>query len=135
MNASETYPSGCGALAMLTRIANRWSILALLLVAQRPHRFNELRRAMGAISQKMLSQTLKGLERDGLVNRKVTPTVPVTVEYSITELGASLVGSASSLWTWSDAYFADVVQARARFDLQHGLNGSSARAELYRASA
>ena len=86
----NAYDSDCPTRQVLDRVADKWTVLVLLLLARKPTRFNELRRAIQGISQKMLSQTLRTLERDGLVNRKVIATVPVTVEYSITPLGRTL---------------------------------------------
>ena len=84
------YASDCPTRRVLDRVADKWTVLILGLLARKPTRFNELRRAIDGISQKMLAQTLRTLERDGLVNRKVIATVPVTVEYSITALGRTL---------------------------------------------
>ncbi len=108
----------CSSLVLLDIIANRWSVLALDLLYLRSHRFNEMRREMGGISQKMLSQTLKSLERDGMVNRKVTPSSPIAVEYSLTALGRTFVEKSESLRRWSDANHGDILKARERFDLE-----------------
>lgn len=134
MSTLASNDSVCPELAMLGRITNRWSILALTLLVERPHRFNELRRALGGISQKVLSQTLKGLERDGLLNRKVTPSVPVTVEYSVTAMGLSLYDSVTALRRWSDANFSSVLRARERFDEANTWTGTPPN-DLFRASA
>ena len=74
---ADPYAADCPTRQVLDRIADKWTVLLLILLSQRPWRFNELRREIGGLTQKMASQTLKGLERDGLVKRKVTPTVPV----------------------------------------------------------
>lgn len=124
----------CPELALLGRITNRWSILALTLLVERPHRFNELRRALGGVSQKVLSQTLKSLERDGLLNRKVAPSAPVTVEYSVTRMGFTLYDSITALRTWSDANFGNVLEARERFDQAHAWTRTPPN-DLFRASA
>lgn len=79
-------------------------------------RFNQLRREIEGISQKMLSQTLKSLERDGLVSRKVFATVPVTVEYSITPLGATLAETLVPLRVWAETHIAQMLEARAAYD-------------------
>src|ERR1700742_5328545 len=81
------YAADCPTRMALDRIADKWTVLVLGLLEERPLRFNQLRRTIEGLSQKMLSQTLKSLERDGLVSRKAIATVPVTVEYSITPLG------------------------------------------------
>ena len=86
----NAYADTCPTRLVLDRIADKWAVLVLGLLGDGPVRFNQLRRRIQGISQKMLSQTLKSLERDGLVSRKVTPTVPVTVEYAVTPLGRTL---------------------------------------------
>src|SRR5450756_3256423 len=97
----NAYATRCPTRLVLDRIADKWAVLVLGLLADRPVRFTQLRRQIEGISQKMLSQTLKSLERDGLVLRKVTPTVPVTVEYSITPLGRTLSATVDGLRTVS----------------------------------
>ena len=94
------------------RFGGKWPILVMALFSG-PTLFNALLRATGA-SQKMLSQTLKMLERDGLVNRVVTPSIPVSVEYSTTALGSSLAEAIKPLWEWSDSHADQVIAARAR---------------------
>jgi DNA-binding HxlR family transcriptional regulator len=106
----------CPMLLVLDRIANKWAVLVVAALWKSPLRFNELRRVVGGVSQKMLSQTVRGLERDGLISRKVTPTVPVTVEYSITALGKTLAITMDALRVWSADHLAEVVEARAAFD-------------------
>ena len=80
----NVFAAECPTRRVLDRVADKWAVLILILLADGTKRFNALKRMIGGVSQKMLSQTLKSLERDGLVSRKVIPTVPVTVEYSIT---------------------------------------------------
>ena len=106
----------CPMLLILDRIANKWAVLVVAALREQPLRFNALRRTVGGVSQKMLSQTLKGLERDGLISRKVTPTVPITVEYSITSLGKTLAITMDALRVWSAEHLDDVVAAREDFD-------------------
>ncbi len=101
---------------VLDRVANKWAVLAVSAVCNQPRRFNQLRRDIGGISQKMLSQTLKRLERDGIVARKVTATVPVTVEYSITELGKTLALTVDLLRIWSEHNIDQILAAQVRFD-------------------
>ncbi|WP_367112961.1 winged helix-turn-helix transcriptional regulator [Sphingomonas sp.] len=91
----NVYAADCPTRMLLDRIADKWSVLILLLLGESEHRFNALRRRIEGISQKMLAQTLRGLERDGLVARAVEATVPVTVTYSITPLGRDLMAPAS----------------------------------------
>ena len=112
----DPYSQDCPTRLVLNRIADKWTVLLLILLADKPYRFNELRRAIGGLTQKMASQTLKGLERDGLVKRKVTPTVPVMVEYSITALGRTLEGTVDSLRIWAEAHMPDVAKAQKLYD-------------------
>ena len=116
MKFSDPYAAPCAMLVMLERVANRWAILVLALVYDRPIRFNQLRRDLGGVSQKMLSQTLKALERDGLIHREVIPSVPIMVEYSITPRGSSLLETFRELQSWTDTRYPEVLQARDRFD-------------------
>ena len=88
----NAYASDCATRQLLDRIGDKWSVLILLLLGAEPMRFNELKRRVGGISQKMLSQTLRSLERDGLVGREVEPTMPVSVTYDTRR-------SAASCWT------------------------------------
>jgi DNA-binding HxlR family transcriptional regulator len=108
----------CPAAKMFDRMASRWTVPVMALISERPIRFNQLRRELDGISQKMLSHTLKTLERDGLVSRKATATVPLTVEYALTSLGRTLIDAFSPVRVWSEANYHDVVQAQARFDQQ-----------------
>jgi DNA-binding HxlR family transcriptional regulator len=110
------YSADCPTRLALDRIADKWTVLLLGLLVERPMRFNQLRRAVEGLSQKMLSQTLKALERDGLVTRTATPTVPVTVEYAITPLGRSLAEAVAPLTVWASAYVGEVLKARDRYD-------------------
>ena len=113
------YASDCPTRLMLDRIADKWTVLLLILLERRSWRFNELRREIGGLTQKMASQTLKGLERDGLVSRKVTPTVPVTVEYSITPLGRTLFATVNALRLWAETHMPDVAKAQEHYDTIH----------------
>ena len=112
----DPYAQDCPTRLVLDRIADKWTVLLLILLERRPWRFNELRREIGGLTQKMASQTLKGLERDGLVKRKVTPSVPVTVEYSITPLGRTLAATVDGLRSWAATYMPDVAQAQKHYD-------------------
>ncbi|SMF80084.1 transcriptional regulator, HxlR family [Azospirillum oryzae] len=112
----DAYASACPTRQALDRIADKWTVLILGLLESGPMRFNRLRREIEGISQKMLSQTLKSLERDGLVSRKVFATVPVTVEYSITPLGATLAETLVPLRVWAETHIAQMLEARAAYD-------------------
>jgi DNA-binding HxlR family transcriptional regulator len=112
----NAYATSCPTRLVLDRIADKWAVLVLGLLGNGPVRFNRLRRQIEGISQKMLSQTLKSLERDGLVSRKVTPTVPVTVEYSITPLGETLSATVDGLRIWAETHIEKVLVAQQRYD-------------------
>ena len=103
---------------MLDRLADKWSFLILTHLRTGPGRFNQLRRDIGGISQKALSQSLRKLERDGLVNREAFATVPVTVEYSLTALGLSLAALVDPLAAWAEASIDTVLQAQRSYDLR-----------------
>jgi DNA-binding HxlR family transcriptional regulator len=110
-------PEVCGAISdMLARIGDKWSLLIVSTLGERPLRFNELRRQISDISQKMLSSTLKVLERDGLVSRTVLPTVPPQVEYALTDLGSELLGPVSALAEWTAGNTPRIMAARAKYD-------------------
>jgi len=93
--------AACPVTEVFRRVGDRWSMLLVIVLGSRPHRYNELHRAVEGISQRMLTRTLRGLETDGLVQRVVFPTVPPGVEYSLTPLGASLLGPLSALADWA----------------------------------
>ena len=101
---------------MLARIGDKWSLLIVSTLGEGPLRFNELRRNIGDISQKMLASTLKVLERDGLVERTVTPTVPPQVTYSLTDLGRDLQPPVIALAEWTAANTGRIMAARADYD-------------------
>jgi DNA-binding HxlR family transcriptional regulator len=104
---------------VLDRVGDKWSVLLVSLLGDGPMRFNELRRSIEGISQRMLTLTLRGLERDGLVNRTVFPTIPPRVDYELTELGRTLLEPVLALGAWADKHRSAVQQARERFDKKH----------------
>lgn len=106
----------CPMLLLLDRVADKWTVLVMATLFKQPLRFNALRRTVGGISQKMLSQTLRGLERDGLVSRTVSATVPVQVEYAITPLGETLARTMDAVRIWAADHIAEVLDTRAAFD-------------------
>lgn len=112
----NAYSSECPTRQILDRVGDKWAVLILILVRDEPMRFNALRRAIEGISQKMLSQVLKSLERDGLIKRRVIATVPVTVEYSITPLGATLAAAVDPLRHWAETNLREVLSAQRRYD-------------------
>ncbi|WP_185984534.1 winged helix-turn-helix transcriptional regulator [Aureimonas mangrovi] len=101
---------------VLARIGDKWSVLVVMFLADGPKRFNELKRAIGSVSQRMLTLTLRGLERDGLVSRTVTPTIPPRVDYELTELGHSLRGPVQALGGWAFENHQRIWDARSAFD-------------------
>ena len=101
---------------ILARVGDKWSVLVVMRLRDRPHRFNDLKRAVGGISQQMLTRTLKVLERDGMVVRTVHPTVPPQVEYALTGLGHSLSGPVLHLGQWAAAHLATIHANRDRYD-------------------
>ncbi|MCK2238508.1 MULTISPECIES: helix-turn-helix domain-containing protein [unclassified Crossiella] len=108
--------ASCPVSEVFQRIGDRWSVLVLVLLNQRPHRYNELHRAMEGLSRRMLTRTLRALERDGLVARTVFPTVPPGVEYELTELGRSLLIPLSALSDWAVGTAPRIERHRAEFD-------------------
>lgn len=116
MPAWNPYAAACPTRLVLDRIADKWVVLVLGLLADGPVRFNQLRRKIEGLSQKMLSQTLKSLERDGLVTRTAIATVPVTVEYSITTLGLTLTDTVDALRVWAETHIDDLLVAQQRYD-------------------
>ena len=114
----NAYAATCPTRQILDRVGDKWAVLILLLIREEPMRFNALRRAIEGISQKMLSQVLKSLERDGLIRRRAIPTVPVTVEYSITPLGKTLANAVDPLRDWAEGNLKEVLAAQRRYDTQ-----------------
>ena len=115
------HGSDCAAVApILARVGDKWSVLIVRTLGPGPRRFNDLKREIGGISQRMLSLTLRGLERDGLVTRTVFPTVPPRVDYELTGLGHSLWIPVEALGAWAQHNRAEIVAAQARFDGQAG---------------
>ncbi len=106
----------CPTRLVLDRIADKWTVLVLITLAGQPLRFNALMRQIEGISQKMLSQTLRALERDGLVTRSVFATVPVTVEYAITPLGGTLAQVVGAVSDWAEAHIGEVMSAQQLYD-------------------
>jgi DNA-binding HxlR family transcriptional regulator len=106
----------CGAHSLVRRVGERWTVLIIALLAKRTFRFNELHRAVEGLSQRMLTRTLRSLERDGLVSRTVHPTVPPTVEYALTDLGREFYDFVEPMALWAVHRKDDVRAARLRFD-------------------
>ncbi|HEY8335544.1 MAG TPA: helix-turn-helix domain-containing protein [Tardiphaga sp.] len=111
-----------GVAAVLSRVGDKWSVLVIMLLGDRPRRFNELKRMVGGISQRMLTLTLRGLERDGLVTRTVFPTVPPRVDYELTDLGRGLSEPVMALGEWAKQHLTDIETARQNFDGRNSAN-------------
>lgn len=105
-------------LEIMELVGDKWTLLLVYTLGDGPLRFSELRRRAMPISQKMLSQTLRGLERHGMVSRKVQPTAPPQVEYALTELGRTFLSTASIICQWTRDNLAELQAARARFDAE-----------------
>ncbi|WP_240969005.1 helix-turn-helix domain-containing protein [Streptomyces sp. HNM0575] len=105
---------------ILEHVTSRWGVLVLILLLDRPHRFNELRRAIGRVSEKMLTQTLQTLERDGLVHRDAKPVIPPRVDYSLTGLGREAAGQVRALAAWTEERMEKVQEAREAYDTAKG---------------
>lgn len=123
--AAELEPCGqpehpdCGIRDVLDRVGDKWSVLVVVELANGSRRFRELQRAIFGISQRMLTLTVRRLERDGLVLRTVYPTVPAQVDYRLTETGASLTHLVKALADWSMEHRAPIAFARQSYDLEH----------------
>ena len=105
-----------GVASILARVGDKWSVFVIMLLGGGPRRFNEIKRMVGGISQRMLTLTLRGLERDGLVTRTVFPTIPPRADYELTDLGRGLQTPVVALGTWAMEHQAEIEAARARFD-------------------
>jgi DNA-binding HxlR family transcriptional regulator len=111
---------------LLQRIGDKWTVLVVTTLANGSRRFNELRREIPSVSQRMLTLTLRNLERDGLVSRTVTPTIPPRVDYELTKLGLSLVDPLHALEMWAFEHVDDIHRAHARFDAEHDVRAEAA---------
>lgn len=101
---------------VLARVGDKWSVLTVMTLKRRSYRFNELRREIEGISQRMLTLTLRNLERDGLVKRTVTPSIPPRVDYELTDLGNSLSGAVQALGTWAAENATKIDYAQSQWD-------------------
>jgi DNA-binding HxlR family transcriptional regulator len=125
MKPSHTHlPADCRAIGdVLARVGDKWSVLVVTRLGGGPLRFNELRRSIGGISQRMLTLTLRGLERDGLVIRTVFPTIPPRVDYALTALGRDLLTPVAALGAWAIRNQPKIARAREQFDGTCAANG------------
>lgn len=112
----NVYEDDCPTRKVLDRLADKWALLILDRITGEPVRFNQIRKDVQGISQKVLSQALKKLERDGLVSRTIYPTVPVTVEYALTDLGRTLTETVSALAHWAERNMDAVATAQKAYD-------------------
>jgi len=109
--------SDCRAVnGVLARVGDKWSVLIIVLLGGGPKRFNEIKRMVGGISQRMLTLTLRGLERDGLVTRTIFPTIPPRVDYELTRMGCSLRAAVEPLGIWAQNHVPDIHKAQEKFD-------------------
>lgn len=114
--AYDAYLSECPSHNLLDRISNKWVTLVISALGDGPLRYSDIARAIPGVSQKMLTQTLRVLERDGLLTRTITAAVPVRVDYELTELGASLLSLLGSMKTWAEEHMDTVYLARTEYD-------------------
>jgi len=114
--APNVFSAQCPTRLALDLIADKWTTLVIYLLSRGKHRYGDLHREVGGISQKMLTQTLRKLERDGLVTRHVYPEVPPRTEYELTRLGHTLIGPMAALCEWAGTHLAELEQARKRYD-------------------
>lgn len=117
----DVYAQNCPTRLLLDRIADKWTVLLLTTLKTRPMRFNALKRRVEGVSQKMLSQTLRQMERDGLVTRTVEASVPVSVTYALTPLGATLFEALQPMVLWAETRMPEVAEAQTRFDHRQAL--------------
>jgi DNA-binding HxlR family transcriptional regulator len=112
----DVYEKDCPSRQVLDRIGDTWSVLIVGTLQDGPCRHGELAKRIGGISPKMLTQTLRGLERDGLITRTVYAVVPPRVDYGLTDLGKSLLGLVGALESWAETHIHDVAAARVAYD-------------------
>lgn len=115
-HSDVSHDSCLAAREVLNRVGDKWSVFVVGVLGDGPKRFGELRRTIDGISQRMLTLTLRGLERDGLVTRTVFPTIPPRVEYALTPLGQTLRAPVQALAEWAQAHRQEIQAARDRFD-------------------
>jgi DNA-binding HxlR family transcriptional regulator len=108
-----------GVASVLSRVGDKWSVFVIMNLSDGPKRFNELKRMINGISQRMLTLTLRGLERDGLVTRTIFPTIPPRVDYELTDLGRGLQQPVKELGQWAMDHLAQIEAARTRFDARN----------------
>lgn len=115
------YFADCAARSFFDQVANKWSVMILTILTERPRRFNALMRRLEGITHKALTQALRRLERNGLIARRVMATSPVAVEYSITDLGRTLQVPFGAVYDWAIHHLDDIEEAQRRYDARAGL--------------
>ncbi len=113
-------PSACRAREVLQRVGDKWSVYVIDLLGQGTMRFSELHRSIDGITSRMLTVTLRGLERDGIVSRTIHPVIPPRVEYELTPMGRTLLDTIGQLVSWTDSHLPEIDAARAAYDAKHG---------------
>jgi DNA-binding HxlR family transcriptional regulator len=126
-------PENCAARDVLDRVGDKWTAHVVALLGTGTMRFTEIRRAVDGISPRMLTITLRALERDGLVDRRVYPVIPPRVEYTLTDLGESLLDFVRALIDWSAEHTGDILAARKRYDESQAISNAEQSDELARA--
>ncbi|MBN3215067.1 winged helix-turn-helix transcriptional regulator [Pectobacterium polaris] len=117
LEPDEETQNECKAIAqVLDRIGDKWTVMVVGVISGGPQRFNTILRTIGGVSHRMLTLTLRGLERDGLVTRTIYPTIPPKVEYELTELGSSLIAPLKALSSWGIKHRPAIEEARSRYD-------------------
>ena len=118
-SGSAGAPSACRARAVLQRVGDKWSMYVIGLLGQGTKRFSELHRSVDGITARMLTVTLRGLERDGIVTRTIHPVIPPRVEYDLTPMGLTLLDTIGQLVTWADYHLPEISAAQAAYDAKH----------------
>jgi DNA-binding HxlR family transcriptional regulator len=116
---ARSEPITCRAREVLQRVGDKWSVLAIDLLGQGTMRFSELHRAIDGITARMLTVTLRGLERDGILTRTIHPVIPPRVEYALTPMGRTLLDTIGQLVTWADSHLPEIEAARVAYDARH----------------
>ena len=117
--AAVVQPTACRAREVLQRVGDKWSMLVIDLLGQGTLRFTELHRSVDGITARMLTVTLRGLERDGIVTRTIHPVIPPRVEYALTPMGRTLLDTIGQLVSWTDSHLPEIEAARAAYDARH----------------
>ena len=117
--AAGHHPSACRAREVLQRVGDKWSVYVIDLLGQRTMRFSELHRSIDGITSRMLTVTLRGLERDGIVARTMHPVIPPRVDYELTAMGRTLLATIGQLVSWTDSHLPEIDAARAAYDARY----------------